>query len=97
MILCPRCERNSYTPYGETMGPNDPPFPALSRYDNETYICSDCGTAEALLGFRGQPLTGPEDWPIDTSGLPDGAHRSTTDVLDEPISDLLFPQVRPPR
>ena len=36
MILCPRCKR-------EIKGE-----PALSRRDNETEICSDCGTAEAL-------------------------------------------------
>ena len=33
---CPRCGRN-FT--GE---------PALSRKDNQTYICPDCGTLEAL-------------------------------------------------
>ena len=36
MNVCPRCKR-------ETKGE-----PALSRRDNETEICSDCGTAEAL-------------------------------------------------
>jgi len=24
---------------------------ALSRYDNETIVCSDCGTAEAFVQF----------------------------------------------
>ena len=33
---CPRCGRN-YTEH-----------PALSRSDNETLICPDCGTREAL-------------------------------------------------
>ena len=33
---CPRCKR-MYRGY-----------PALSRRDNKTEICSDCGTAEAL-------------------------------------------------
>ena len=33
---CPKCKR---TYRGE---------PALSRRDNETEICSDCGTSEAL-------------------------------------------------
>ena len=36
MNVCPRCKR-------EIIGE-----PALSRRDNETEICSDCGTAEAL-------------------------------------------------
>ena len=34
--ICPRCGK----PYAEP--------PALSRADNETLICSDCGTREAL-------------------------------------------------
>ena len=34
--ICPRCRK----PYAEP--------PALSRTDNETLICSDCGTREAL-------------------------------------------------
>ena len=35
-IICPRCGN----PYHEP--------PALSRIDNETLICPDCGTREAL-------------------------------------------------
>jgi DNA-directed RNA polymerase subunit RPC12/RpoP len=34
--ICPRCGKS----YQEA--------PALSRADNETYICPDCGTREAL-------------------------------------------------
>jgi DNA-directed RNA polymerase subunit RPC12/RpoP len=34
--ICPRCQK---TYHGA---------PALSRKDNETYICPDCGTREAL-------------------------------------------------
>lgn len=36
LAVCPRCGK----PY---LGP-----PALSRLDNETHICPDCGTREAL-------------------------------------------------
>ena len=36
MAVCPRCGK----PYFER--------PALSRLDNETLICPDCGTREAL-------------------------------------------------
>lgn len=36
MTICPRCGR----PYSEP--------PALSRKDNTTLICPDCGTREAL-------------------------------------------------
>ena len=37
--ICPRCHK---TYHGN---------PALSRVDNETYICPDCGTREALEGI----------------------------------------------
>ena len=36
MAICPRCGKPYYEP------------PALSRLDNETLICLDCGTREAL-------------------------------------------------
>ena len=36
-MICPRCNQ-------EYEG-----FPALSRRDNETDICSDCGTEEAMI------------------------------------------------
>ncbi|MAH50105.1 hypothetical protein CMI37_30070 [Candidatus Pacearchaeota archaeon] len=38
--ICPRC-KNPYEGY-----------PALSRRDNKTSICSDCGTQEALFDFN---------------------------------------------
>ena len=37
--ICPICG-NTYTGY-----------PAISRKDNKTEICSDCGTTEALQDF----------------------------------------------
>ena len=30
-------------------------FPALSRLDNKTLICNDCGTNEAMADFLGEP------------------------------------------
>lgn len=36
LIICPRCGKVYHEP------------PALSRLDNETLICPDCGTREAL-------------------------------------------------
>ena len=36
LAVCPRCGRSYREP------------PALSRLDNETFICPDCGTREAL-------------------------------------------------
>ena len=48
---CPRCRKD----YEE--------FPALSRVDNKTYICSACGVAEAMWNFFGNrtPLTPPTE------------------------------------
>lgn len=36
LAICPRCGKPYYEP------------PALSRLDNETFVCPDCGTREAL-------------------------------------------------
>lgn len=36
LAICPRCGQPYYEP------------PALSRLDNETLICPDCGTRQAL-------------------------------------------------
>jgi predicted RNA-binding Zn-ribbon protein involved in translation (DUF1610 family) len=43
---CPRCN--------EVV---DMKYPALSRVDNETFVCSPCGTEEAMQNFQGIPLT----------------------------------------
>lgn len=48
---CPRCNR--HVPAGH--------YPALSRTDNLTYICSDCGLDEGIT--RG-PLPHPNTWPL---------------------------------
>lgn len=40
MAICPRC----YRQYSE--------YPSLSRVDNKTNICSNCGTEEAFIDFR---------------------------------------------
>jgi transcription elongation factor Elf1 len=47
---CPRCgiEMNG--------------FPALSRRDNETNICSSCGTREAMEDFQKKPYMGGRYW-----------------------------------
>ena len=55
--LCPRCERR-------VLGR----FPALSRVDDATPICSPCGTDEALHDLIGSPLGSRawviSDWPV---------------------------------
>ena len=56
---CPRCG-DEYTG-----------FPALSRWDNKSDICGECGTVEALLQFEARnddpkavvhPTTGSIQW-----------------------------------
>ena len=39
-MICPRCKNDK-----------DMKYPAISRRDNKTKICSDCGTAEAMFDF----------------------------------------------
>lgn len=51
---CPRC--------GKPMNPRD--YPALSRCDDKTHVCGNCGVEEAIeVWFRGTP-TPMADWPI---------------------------------
>ena len=47
-FICPKCKR-------KTSG-----FPALSRDDNRTSICSDCGTVEAMEDYFRYVYTGKE-------------------------------------
>ena len=58
-IDCPRCE--GFIPNNETPGYY---CGALSRADNKTEICSECGTAEALQDFLEGGCTKKEDWEI---------------------------------
>lgn len=55
--LCPRCCRSMFTRYEGTLTTDQekakregwwPMPPAVSRTDNKTYVCSSCGTEEAL-------------------------------------------------
>jgi hypothetical protein len=57
---CPRC----LGPIPDAQNPGRYPG-ALSRTDNETEVCSDCGTAEGLLVFAGT-LTPQSEWPVDS-------------------------------
>ena len=49
---CPRCEREMTT------------FPALSRRDKKTDICSDCGQAEALEDYYRERWTDKVYWEV---------------------------------
>ena len=59
--ICPRCD--GYIPNNETPGA----YPgALSRVDNETYICSACGEEEALVCLAGMDM-----WPVGQYDVPE--------------------------
>ena len=52
--LCPRCKKRDME--------NEEVRNALSRRDNKTYICSDCGTEEAMFDFtRSQGKVSPSE------------------------------------
>lgn len=67
---CPRCDSTQYIDYGSPKSLMKMALnigilpPALSRFDNATYICSPCGTEEAMQDFMRVPLNGPRDWPL---------------------------------
>ncbi len=51
MRTCPRCGQNRMTKH-----------PALSRVDNRSQICSECGVEEAMMDFAKIPLTPKDRW-----------------------------------
>lgn len=62
--ICPRC--GSAIPSNEKPGE----YPgALSRVDNLTQICSQCGTEEAMEDVFGRGPTPFEDWPLQRDRL----------------------------
>lgn len=52
-MICPRCKRNVLQ--------REQAFNALSRKDNQTYVCSPCGEDEAVLDWLGEPR---DFWPV---------------------------------
>jgi predicted RNA-binding Zn-ribbon protein involved in translation (DUF1610 family) len=55
-ITCPRCGE-------QTLHADKPLLNAISRTDNETYICSRCGEAEAAEDFApGKKIQGQHRW-----------------------------------
>jgi hypothetical protein len=82
---CPRC--------GEPLNQERPALNALSRVDNETYICSACGTMEGLWNYShpGEPLPpldvdlGKEELHVTMTKNPDG----TFNLVDmHPLDDF---------
>lgn len=55
------CQRCDYT--ARLDDPFYRGFGAISRTDNKTMICSDCGVDEAMEDFHGS-LTPKEAWPV---------------------------------
>jgi DNA-directed RNA polymerase subunit RPC12/RpoP len=88
-VLCPRCESRMYRPYGRGGAPQGGGVgsfampPALSRMDNQTYICSECGQDEAMRDFQGLAPIPPSEWPIDPHPPEFGIGSHTPKPLDE--------------
>ena len=62
--ICPRC--GGAVPNAVYKGQ----YPgALSRTDNHTEICSDCGSLEALENFSGMPALPQSKWVINGGEL----------------------------
>lgn len=54
-LICPRCKNTILS------------YPAISRRDNKTFICSECGVLEAMEDYIGKSiyeilLTTPKYW-----------------------------------
>jgi len=69
VAVCPRCERSllSIPPLSKVaqIGTSEgwwPDYPATSRMDNTTYVCSECGLDEAIRNHLGAPPLGLDDW-----------------------------------
>lgn len=60
--VCPRCDHPTAD------------FPALSRKDNDTAVCSRCGTEEAMRQFGGLDAW-PSDQPWPFFGTENGGSR----------------------
>lgn len=70
-LLCPRCESN-LIPNNETPGK----YPgAISRADNKTEICSNCGHDEAMKDWQDGGCEPVEAWPIWLRYEPQGISR----------------------
>lgn len=77
---CPRC--------GKVF--ND--YPALSRRDNKTEICPDCGTAEAFEDFlgrkyEGEPYWGKVDEQLTEAANSNGIYSLKSGWLKTPVKD----------
>ena len=74
-IKCPRC-------LGEIEG-----FPALSRTDNKTYICSPCGQTEGMEAFIYKTIKTQDMWPTH-QGFAKESYWNKMNKLTGMITDL---------
>jgi hypothetical protein len=58
---CPRCSEHEWIPNNATPGAY---MGALSRTDNKTEICSNCGEDEALKDYFDGGCEPQSEWPI---------------------------------
>lgn len=56
--ICPRCAK-------PRLRLDRPALNALSRTDNDTYVCSPCGSDEARRDIGGEAPVPPNEWPIE--------------------------------
>ena len=90
MIACPRCGKNA-------LEEERPALNALSRTtrtsaDTPVYVCSPCGTDEAMQDWLQGGATPQEDWPMDGFAVPDmveSIQRATDLAITEKLEELL--------
>lgn len=75
IALCPRCQQDYYLNADANPSEDDKrkalesgvQYPALSRSDNETYICGKCGLDEAMGQFADGFIADKFMWPVNRS------------------------------
>lgn len=77
--FCPRC--------GNKMSG----YPAVSRYDNETEICSECGTSEAMLNYTGVQVADPHRYDTKTGKklVKECAKSELKESLSDELADFM--------
>jgi len=63
---CPRCD-SQYIPCNEYAGQYGG---ALSRADNLTEVCSECGLDEAVCSLNRKDIAGVDQWPVTLYSTP---------------------------
>jgi DNA-directed RNA polymerase subunit RPC12/RpoP len=90
MIACPRCGKNA-------LEEENPALNALSRTtrrpeDTPVYVCSPCGTDEAMEDWLHDGATPQEKWPLNGFAVPDmveSIQRASDLAITEKLEELL--------